>query len=178
MSIYQRVTHQLEQLVSKGPKHMDTALQYGSQGYIVGVSADGKGAEASLRLTDFDRYSVVLQHLEVADRSLIINSNIENYLHQCAAEISQRLTYLEEPLVLLELDTIEGMAQLRSFPPRQTTEETIYWELTLWTVPYPHAKLTRYRWCANSYERHPIFHPVTSATLARIADDLVGCLVT
>jgi len=117
MSMYQRMTQQLEQLVSKGPKHMDTVIQQASQGYIVGVPAEGKEAEASFSLLDFDRFSVVLQHLEVTDCNLMINVNVENYLHQCAAEISQRLIYLEEPLVLLELDTIKGMAQLRSYPP-------------------------------------------------------------
>ncbi len=174
MSMYRRVTEQFEHLVARGVNGIGTIIQDSSGGYIMGVSAEGKGTEASLSLVDYDRYSVILRHLEVTDSSLVINGNVENYLHQCAAEISRRLAYLEEPLVLLELDTIEGIAQLRSSPPEQSSDGSTYWEMKLWVDPQPRARLTRYRWRADSYERSPLAHPITFATLARIAEDLAA----
>ena len=174
--MYQRVTEQLEQLVAKGVNRIGNVIQDSSGGYILGIPTDGKGADASLSLVDYDRYSVILHYLEVTDSSLIINGNVENYLHLCAAEISRRLTYLEEPLVLLELDTIEGIAQLRSSPPEQSIAGFSYWELKVWVEPQPRARLARYRWRADSYERSPLPQPITFATLARIAEDLAACL--
>ena len=115
MNLKERVIHQLEQLTAKGPEHIEAVVQKApEQGYIVGISAEDDGAGVSVSLTDFDRYSVTLRHLEVFHNSLIVeNGETEHYLHHCAAQIAHRLIYLEEPLALVELNTVDGAAQLR-----------------------------------------------------------------
>ncbi len=182
MNIYQRIINQHKQLLAKGPQGMGPIIQDNPQGYIIGVPSEvpnnGEEVGASISLLDYDRYTLILRHLEVMDNSLTIKTKVEDYLHQSALAISQRLTYLEEPLLLLELDSLEGLAQLRSSPPQSNEDRLLYWELILRTTPHPHARLARYCWHGGDYERRPQPHPVTAITLARIAADLATSLTT
>ena len=178
MNIKQRVIDQLEQLAVKGPEHTEAVIQKpADQGYIVGIPAEGQGVGVSLKLVDCDRYSGTLSHLELYDNSLTIpEDETESYLRRCAAAISQRLIYLEEPLALLELNAIDGVAQLRSNPPENGPDESTYWEVSEGTVPHPWAKLARYRWTAGTPERTPVTYPATFATLGRLSEDLAVSL--
>lgn len=179
MSLKQRLMNQLEQLVAKGPQHVDAVTPSTSeQGYLIGLpSEDGVGV--SLSLADYDRYSITLQHLEVYNKSVTIEeADEENYLNQVAAEISQRLTYLEEPLALIELSTTDGLAQLRSSPPEHSRDESTYWEVTVRTKPHPQTRIARYRWVAGNRQRTTVIYPATFAPLGRMAQDLAASLST
>ena len=178
MNLQQRVVTQLEQLVAKGPQNIETVIQEASEaGYIVGIPAEGKNTGVSISLVDYDRYSVALRHLAVHDNGLVIDdSDTKNYLHQATAEITQRLSYLEEPLALLELNTIDGIAQLRSNPPENGPNDLTYWEVSISVSPHPQAKLARYQWIAGNRERMPVTYPATFATLGRLAKDLAASL--
>ncbi|MCP4287347.1 MAG: hypothetical protein GY792_23380, partial [Gammaproteobacteria bacterium] len=166
------------QLAAKGAENIQAVIQEpATQGYIVSIPAEGEGAGASLSVANYDRYSVNLRHLEVFDNSLpVAQSETENYLRHCATILSQRLIYLEEPLALLELNTVDGIAQLRSSPPDNGNDQSTYWEVTVWTSPKPRAKLARYRWTAGTPERTPITYPATFATLGRLSEDLAVSL--
>jgi hypothetical protein len=187
MNISKRVIEQLEQLVSKGPEEteavvLDSAQQ---QGYIVGVTAEAEGLSmaeglrVSLALADYDRYSVALRNLQVAyyKDSPQNGDKVEAYLRQRAEQITQRLTYLAEPLELLELDAEAGLVQLRSRAPQQEGEERVYWEAMLQARPHPTVSLTRYRWTPDGSEREPFVYPITFVTLGRIVQDLADTLV-
>lgn len=179
MNLQERVVKQLEQMVAKGPQSIEAVIQASPEaGYIVGIPADeDKGAGVSLSLVDYDRYSVTLRHLAVYDNSLVIDdSGTEDYLHRTAAEITQRLSYLEEPLALLELNTIDGVAQLRSNPPENGPNDSTYWEVSVSVSPHPQAKLARYHWVARNRERVLVTYPATFATLGRLAKDLAASL--
>lgn len=179
MNLQERVVKQLEQLVAKGPQSIDAVIQKSPDtGYIVGIPADaGQGAGVSLSLVDYDRYSVTLRHLGVYDNSLVIeDTDREDYLQRTAAEITQRLSYLEEPLALLELNTIDGVAQLRSNPPDNGPNDSTYWEVTVLISPHPQAKIARYQWTAGNRERTSVTYPATFATLGRLAKDLAASL--
>ena len=180
MSLQQQVIQRLEQLVSQGPQSIEAVMPATpDKGYIIGVPADEHGRSGvSLNLADYDRYSVTLRHLEVFNQTIGVESvEVENYLRQVATEISQRLTYLEEPLTLVELNMVDNIAQLRSSPPQQQSlNESTYWEVMLYVTPHPHARLTRYRWTADSHERVAMAYPATFAMLGRLAEDLVESL--
>jgi hypothetical protein len=126
----------------------------------------------SINLVDYDRYSVTLRHLEIYNNSLNIEENVEEYLRQVAAKLSQCLIYLEEPLALVELNNIDGVAQLRSMPPRHSPDESTYWEIMVYARPHPHARLMRCRWVSGMREREAIAYPATFATIGRLAEDL------
>jgi hypothetical protein len=182
VNIQQRTIDQLEKLAAKGPSQIEAIIRNGSQpGYVIGVPpAEGRGAGASLTIENYDRYSVILRHLEVYDNSLTISSdNTKAYLEQCAAELSQRVTYLEEPLTLVELDPVEGLAQLRSASPLAEAgqDKVVYWELLVWTTPHPRTKLARYQWRADQRDRENLVYPATFVTLSRLNKDLAESLV-
>lgn len=175
MNLKQQVIAQLEKLAVNGPKSVDAVAQ--EKGYIIGIAANNQGVAASLSLLDYDRYSAALQSLEVINKNLSIEQEqAQHYLQQVAAQISQQLTYLEEPLALLELSAIDNVAQLRSSPPAHTAEKSIYWEVSVQVNPYPRARLTRYQWVANRHERVVVTYPATFATLGRLAEDLATSL--
>lgn len=181
MDIQERTVKQLEQLALKGPKHIEAIIQEAPElGYIVGVPpAEGRGAGASIRIENYDRYSALLRYLEVYDNSLTIDSQqTQVYLEQCAAEIIRRVTFLEEPLELLEVEPVEGVAQLRSGAPlvEQSEERVVYWELWLRTAPHPRLKLARYEWRHGKRDRENLLYPMTFATLGRAAKELAASL--
>ena len=179
MNLQQRIAEQLEQLAARGPQNVDAIIQESPEaGYIVGIPAgEGKGVGASISLADFDRYSVTLRHLSVYNNCLTVDdSETEDYLQRAAAELTQRLSYLEEPLALLELNTVDGIAQLRSNPPENGPNDSTYWEVTVSVTPYPQAKMGRYYWQAGNRERLPVTYPATFATLGRLAKDIAASL--
>jgi hypothetical protein len=179
MILQQRTVEQLEKLAAKGPKGVDAVIRVDS-GYVIGVPpVEGRGAGASFSLENYDRYSVTMQHLEVYDNSLVIDSqDSQAYLEQCVARVCDSISYLEEKLILLELDPVEGVAQLRSEPPlsEQDEEQRVYWELVVQTRPHPRAKLARYRWTAGKGDRENLIYPATFVTLGRLTKDLAATL--
>lgn len=127
-----------------------------------------------LSLADTDRYSVTMRELRVG--SALPRGDSRAYLSATAAEIARRLSYLEEPLAVWELDGGERIAQLRSSPPLREGEELSYWEVTLAAGESPGAAITRYRWAPNFPERELVAYPATFALLARMADSLAEAL--
>jgi hypothetical protein len=114
-----------------------------------------------------------MRQLEVSCDPLSSSHNQdEAYLRHSAERVISRLTYLEEPLALLELDATEKLAQLRSQPPHQDGDKLAYWEMFIWAAPQPRVKLTRYQWQPDTRERTQLVYPATFATLGRIAQDL------
>lgn len=181
MNLDKRVIEQLEQLVTKGPKQVDAVILNSAQqqGYIVGVPAETGGPSAAITLEAYDRYSVALRQLEVSHKQDALPEDYDPvaYVRRCAERAVQRLTYLEEPLILLELDPAEKLAQLRSAPPGQDGETLAYWELFIRATPQLHARLTRYRWQPDKHEREQVVYPATFAALGRIAQDLALSII-
>ncbi len=177
MEIRKRIIARLETLASQGPKQVEAVVLDSTQqgGYIVGVPAEGQGPSMVLTLQDYDRYSVALRSLEV---TLQTNGpgNVADYLRHCAEQVIQRLTYLEEPLVLLELDAGEGIAQLRSDSPHQDGDEIIFWEALVRVEPQPKVSLARYAWTPGRHQRESRVYPVTFDTVGRMATDLASSL--
>ncbi len=174
MSLSKRIVAQLEQLTTKGLLEVEAAL-LPAGGYLVGVVAEGGEPTVAITLEACDRFSVMLRCLEVAYDNLTTQLQPAD-LSQQAGRLAQRLSYLEEPLALLELDPADKAAQLRSNPPHQEGETLVYWELLLWAEPHPRARLTRYRWTPGQAEREMVVYPATFATVGRLAQDLAAGL--
>lgn len=87
-----------------------------------------------------------------------------------AAELAQRLTYLQEPLRVFEQDSISRQSLLRSQPPKATPSGTSYFELVV--KQDGEATLCRYQQEPDrSREKAPF--TLTLETLARVVDDLL-----
>jgi hypothetical protein len=178
MEIQQRIVQRLEKLAAKGPKEVEAVLLDASQrGYLVGVSPEGAGSGVSLNLEEYDRFSVTVRHLEVYDSRLNITEGAD-YLNQVAAQICQRVVYLDEPLTLVELDKVENIAQLRSELPQAEAPERTYWEVMLYTTPHPRAKVRRYHWSAGTPGRSLVSYPMTFTTVGRLVEDLAKSLAS
>lgn len=123
---------------------------------------------------DRDRYSVTLSELNLG-AAIGAPADARAYLSAAAAAVARRLSFLEEPLAVWELDGSEGLAQLRSSPPQHEGDELTYWEVTLW-ADQPHAQLARYRWAPGMAERERMAYPATFALVGRMAEALAEAL--
>jgi len=130
---------------------------------------------ARLEFSDHDRYSVTLRDLTVGAGGAA-PLDARGYLSTAAAEVARRLSFLEEPLAVWELDAGERVAQLRSSPPLREGEEISYWEVALSVGAEPTARATRYHWAPGMAERKVLVYPATFALVARMADSLAAAL--
>ncbi|HWQ11306.1 MAG TPA: hypothetical protein VNL77_00825 [Roseiflexaceae bacterium] len=139
------------------------------------VVAHGQ-ASARLELADRDRYSAAVRSLEVALGEREAPADARAELSARAAALIRRLSYLEEPLAVWELEGGERLAQLRSSPPQREGEEVAYWEVTLRAAERPTASIARYRWAPGMPEREVVVYPATFALIGRLADSLEAAL--
>jgi hypothetical protein len=128
-----------------------------------------------LEFSDHDRYSMTLRELtiEFGAAGLL---DARGYLSAAAAEVARRLSFLEEPLAVWELDGGERVAQLRSSPPQREGDTVTYWEVTLWSGDEPGARAVRYQWSPSMTEREVLAYPATFALIARMADGLADAM--
>ena len=168
MSIGKQITERLRRLADGD----QAVLQVGDEKRLM---VQGTPVHASLVFFDHDRYSVTLRELTVGT-GRAAPSDARSYLSASAAEVARRLSFLEEPLAVWELDGGERVAQLRSSPPLREGEEVSYWEVTLWAGNLPGARAIRYHWAPGMAEREVIAYPATFALIARMADGLAEAL--
>ncbi len=173
MSIGTHLTERLRAMAA--PSGSTQGLLHDDQGQRLLV-ADG-GVHATLAFFDHDRYSVTLRTLEIG-AGPPIGDDVRAYFSATAAEIIRRLSFLEEPLAVWELDSGEQLAQLRSSPPERAGEEVSYWEVALSAGEQPTARISRYRWAPGCVERELVAYPATFGLVARIADGLAEALRT
>ena len=179
MEIRKSVVKQLEQLVNRKPEEVPGIILPSSpqEGYIVTVPTGENSPNISVLLQDYDRYSVILRKLEVnLNDSSLKKEKVDTYLRRCAEELTNRLTYFEEPMSLFELDTTAGQAQLRT-KPVQENDAVLYWEVFIEAASKLRATLTRYRWTPDHREREAIGYPATFVLVGRIATDLAESLL-
>jgi hypothetical protein len=139
------------------------------------LSVSDQQLRARLEFFDHDRYSVAVRELVVGDDGPA-PGDVQTYLSATAADIARRMSYLEEPLAVWELEGSAGMAQLRSSPPQREGDEVSFWEVTLWAGPQSGARIMRYRWASGMVEREVVAYPATFTLVARMADSLAEAL--
>jgi hypothetical protein len=168
MSIGKQITQQLRRLADGD----QTVLEAGTENTLLVLDAP---LHAKLEFSDYDRYSVALRELTVrVGRTAPLDTR--GYLSAAAADIARRLSFLEEPLAVWELDGGERMAQLRSSPPLHEDDTVAYWEVTLWAGDEPGARAVRYHWSPGMVEREVLAYPATFALIARMTDGLATAL--
>jgi hypothetical protein len=168
MSIGKQITEQLRRLADGD----QAVLEHGAENTLLVQDAP---LRAKLEFSDRDRYSLTLRELTVgADGA--VPSDARAYLSATAAEVARRLSFLEEPLAVWELDGGERVAQLRSSPPQRDGDTVAYWEVTLWSGDEPGARAVRYQWSPGMAEREVLAYPATFALIARMADGLADAL--
>lgn len=86
--------------------------------------------------------------------------------------IAARVTYLMEPLALIEADAQASEALLRSREPGRRPGRRVYYEARLHTDG--HLTLGRVQFDETTRQRQPLPCQLTIETLERLADDLVA----
>lgn len=166
MTIGKQVVEQLRQIASGAAAPSDgTPLVVTDQAYHAQVS-----------FSDRDRYSLALHELALGSDAPA-PADTHAYLSAAAAAVARRLSFLEEPLAVWELDGGECSAQLRSSPPLREGDDISYWEVVLTAGAQTSARATRYRWTPDMTEREVIAYPATFALIGRMTDALADALV-
>lgn len=169
MTLGKQVLEQLQTLA----RTPDAVRGYVIQPHARTLSVIREQQQAVLEFADHDRYSLALRELRLCLPARAAG-DIGDYLRERTAELVQRLSYLEEPLAVWELDRNEGAAQLRSHPPLREGEQITYWEVLLRiNTETERISLARYQWQAGTPDRTLLIYPVTFALLARLTDSLV-----
>jgi hypothetical protein len=92
-------------------------------------------------------------------------------LKQVAENLSQRLTYLLEPISPIETDAQGCTVQMRSNPPQKDADRTSYYELLVSRS----GTLSLCRWTREAKSvRQPVPAQVTREVLLRLADDFAA----
>ena len=87
--------------------------------------------------------------------------------------LAARVTYLLEPLAPVELDSSEGVVQMRSTPPQQQDDETNYYELVI--RQGGQVAITRFQQRGGG-ARQNVPATLTREVLLRLVGDLVAAV--
>jgi hypothetical protein len=94
-------------------------------------------------------------------------------LRDWADRLASRITYLMEPLVVVEHDPLSGEVELRSELPTARGAVRSYYEIVL--SHEARLSLSRVAFDDASRHRHPAHCQMTREVLERLTDDLVTC---
>ena len=136
------------------------------------VEAEAGPSRLALNLTAHGPVGLAFDNLDYArsDRSDLSADTLRAWGDRLAA----RLTYLMEPLVVLEVDAQAGEAELRSQAPTPRGELRSFYEVRLRRDGS--LKLRRVAFDAASRRRKAVPCQMTVEVLERMADDLVASL--
>jgi len=122
-------------------------------------------------LAERNSLAVAFQTLRVATPELA--STTSDGLERIAKSLSDRLTYLMEPIRPIEIDADACVAQLRSSPPQRDDDGRSYYELTVRRGG--EIALVRYRKEPGA-ARQQIPANITREVLLRLVDDFEAVL--
>jgi hypothetical protein len=94
-------------------------------------------------------------------------------LRAWADRLVSRVTYLMEPLVLVEFDGLQGEVDLRSQSPTTRGEQRAYYEVRMQKAGT--LTLSRVVFDEPTRRRRPTACQMTREALERLVDDLVAC---
>jgi hypothetical protein len=139
-------------------------IQKESAGQVKEVLAVDGDLQVRVKLADSDRLGCLLEKLEMKGTN-------GHELNLDPARVEKEVTYLGEPLRIIELEKFFGRAILRSFPPRMENGTVSFFEMTL--DRSEGLSLTRLSYDRSRGERSLIPAPFTRETLERLLTDLV-----
>ena len=137
------------------------------------LSIDDAPRRLTLDLTSASPVGVAFNTLDFAAGDGATRSTDD--LKRWGDRLAARLTYLMEPLVVLEVDVVGGEIELRSQSPSARDTLRSFYEVTLRRDGSLH--LRRVAFDATDRCRRPIPCQLTREALDRLADDLVASVV-
>lgn len=129
------------------------------------------GCRLALNVTAQGPVGLAFDHLEFTAANRAERS--PEGLRAWANKLAATLTYLMEPLVVLEIDPLAGEAELRSQSPTPRGDLLAYYEVRLRKAGA--LRLSRVVFDETTRRRRPADCQVTVEILERLAGDLVAC---
>jgi hypothetical protein len=134
------------------------------------VSADDGPSRLTLHVTASGPVGLAFDTLDFASSSK--DRWTADDLRAWGERIASRVTYLMEPLVVLEQDKVGGEVELRSHAPTSRGDQRTYFEARL--APGGSLRLERIAVDEATRRRRPASCQMTREVLERLADDLVA----
>lgn len=148
-------------------QRLDAAEQHPSRPAEVASEAGGVRVHATV--LDRDRLAAVCETLTIT-RSARADTDA---LARRARALAGRVSYLEEPLAVVEIDDPARTALLRSAPPLAEGDQRVFYEVTL---REDRATLQRFRTGGRSSRRRAVPFTLTRGLLTRLINDVADCL--
>ncbi len=153
MNYHDTIKLEINAVVVAGPRTFSAPADNGSGTLVAHVS-------------DADNFSVCFDSLEFQSARL---AGLETaQLTRIADALAKKLTYLLEPLRVVEIDGEAGAVQMRSHPPYQSPQQTRYYEVLVQRGGS--LSLIRYE-REQGQARRAIAAHVTNEVFLRLADD-------
>ena len=145
-------------------KNIMEQLQKAPPDQVAEIRASDENLRLELKLADWGRLGCLLARFDVEHTQ-------KGRLRIDPVRISEKISYLEESLEIIENEGREGRTILRSAPPRVDGDVIRYFEIVL--DGSTRLSLVRYRYDHQTEERTPDPAPLARDTLERLVDDLI-----
>jgi hypothetical protein len=134
------------------------------------VVLESGASRLALHLTALDTVGVAFSSLEFTTSAPAEWG--PGALQAWGARLVERVTYLMEPLKVLEADAAGNEVQIRSQSPTARDDRRGYYQIRLFERGT--LRLERYAFEETTRRRHPVACQLTREVLERLADDLVA----
>jgi hypothetical protein len=155
MTLKDKLTQHLTQLDASGPI-----------AHPQHVTLEHEGRQLDCEIEALDRLGCAVTMLSVSSPALAAASL--DRLESIGQALAARLTYLLEPIAVIESDADEQTVQMRSYPPQRQDRQSHYYELL---AGRGRLELRRYVKDPN-HPRHRVSAHLTREVLLRLAGDL------
>jgi hypothetical protein len=153
-------------------KKIAAALDENTKAYVLPctVMVEDGTSRLTLHLTALDAVGLAFTALEFA--TTVRTDWSSEALKEWGDRLSSRVTYLMEPLKVLEIDAGGGEVQIRSQNPTPRSEQRGYYEVRLFRQGS--LRMERFAFDATTRERSQIPCQLTREVLERLADDIAA----
>jgi hypothetical protein len=155
-------------------RRIAAALDENTRAYVLPctVTAEDSGYRFTLSITALDSVGLALDSLEfnATDRP----EWSSEALNAWGGRLADRVTYLLEPLKVLEIDAGGGEVQLRSQAPTPRDDRRAFYEVRLYKSGL--LRMERYAYDETTRRRERTACHLTREVLERLANDIVASL--
>ncbi len=131
--------------------------------------------QIQIKFKDIDKYGIVFDYISIKKETPILDVELINRTLEKQAELIQKtITYLLEDFRLIELDTMNKRAQLRSYPPYKKDDSKFYYEIVLDEGIRFHLQRYEYSRTKKRYEK--ITSQLTLEMFERLLEDVIKIL--
>jgi len=153
-------------------KKIAAALDENTKAYVLPctVTIEDSPNRLTLHLTALDTVGLAFSTMEFADTSRTGWSS--QALREWGDRLTKRVTYLMEPLKVIEIDAGGGEVQVRSQTPTPRAEQRGYYEMRLFRNGS--LRMERFAFDEDARQRRLTPCQLTREVLERLADDIAA----